>query len=326
MRHLIKLSILIAFLIFITACSYEKEKNKEVEDNDNISPQTTYQFSHNGQEFEIIPFYEEVFEYTGLMKENSELDNEETYTEYVLKPFKDESSLNYIKIGDPLSPTTDVEQLEKNTKELFQNQEKINKWIEEALSKSAEQLSGEDTSIYIFPVNPEDWFTIDNLEGVGGFAYFGNNILLNIHPSVSEETLKYTVAHEYHHTVNFLYNGEQSIYSLLDSILTEGKADSFASIIYPEKNASWIETLSDEEEKYVLEELAANYESTDRNIYNNFTYGNPAKDIPRWSDYKIGYQITESFIQNNPDTKILDWTKMDAKELVKASEYSDLIK
>lgn len=324
MRRLVYLSILILLVISLTGCSDDNEENKEVDDKP-IS-QTPYSFSHDGQDFEIIPFYEEILEYTGRMKDNPQLDNEETFAGNVLAPFKEKSSLEYLTLGDPLSPTSDVEQLEKNTNDLLQNREKINKWIKEALLDSAELLSGGDTTIYIFPVNPEDWFTIDNLEGVGGVAYFGNNIVLRIDPSFSEETLKYTVAHEYHHTVNMFFNGEQSVYSLIDSIITEGKGDTFANIVYPETNVAWTDPLTDDVEATVLEELSQNAESADWNIYNDFSHGNPAKDIPRWANYKIGYQITQDFIENNPDSTIVEWTKLDAKELVKGSSYSNLIK
>jgi hypothetical protein len=36
---------------------------------------------------------------------------------------------------------------------------------------------------------------------------------------------------------------------LLDSVILEGKADTFASIIYPDANAPWAEPLSPQEEK-----------------------------------------------------------------------------
>ncbi|RKQ12427.1 hypothetical protein D8M05_18305 [Oceanobacillus bengalensis] len=74
-----------------------------------------------------------------------------------------------------------------------------------------------------------------------------------------------------------------------------------------------------------MEELKANVESTEPSIYNDFSSGNPTKELPLWSNYKIVYQITESFIENNPDTTILEWTKLDANELVKDSKYSNLL-
>jgi uncharacterized protein YjaZ len=111
----------------------------------------------------------------------------------------------------------------------------------------------------------------------------------------------------------------------LDLTITEGKAESFANILYPEAKPPWTEPLSEEVEARVLKELKENADSTDWKIYNEFFIGNYAKGIPGWSNYKIGYQITESFIENNPNQLVLEWTKMEAKEIVKNSKYMDKI-
>lgn len=282
-------------------------------------------FTHNGQEIEINYFFEEVLEYTKVQNGDSDLNNQEIFTEYVLNPFEDRTSLSHDILDNIVSPTSRTEQLGENTVALLEKQEQINQWIEDALRDSIELLPGEDVAIYIFPVNPEDGFTIDKLEGVSGFAYFGNNIVLAIDPSVQEKTLKYTVAHEYNHTVNMSYGGEQSIHSVLDAMITEGKADSFASIVYPEVDVPWIKPLSDDEETAVLNELSEITDSTDRKLINDFSYGNHAKNVPRWSNYKIGYQITENFIKNNTDIPVKEWTVMTAKEIVEQSEYSNIV-
>ncbi|MDI2589166.1 DUF2268 domain-containing putative Zn-dependent protease [Psychrobacillus sp. NEAU-3TGS] len=75
----------------------------------------------------------------------------------------------------------------------------------------------------------------------------------------------------------------------------------------------------------MLEELSLNGQSMNFVIYDKLAYGNSRKDIPSFSNYKIGYQITESFIENNPDISILEWTKKGAKEIVSGSKYSDLL-
>lgn len=324
-------------VILISGCEDVKEQNKgiqeedhEIVDDDHTPIETTYLFSYKGQEFKIVSFFDEVLEYARIISENPELDKITIYTEQVLEPFKEKSSLHYLQLGvtesDPLRPTSQAEQLRKNTNELLNNQEQINQWIEEAILESSELLtSGEDTSIYLFPVNPENTFTTFILNGVTGYAYFGNNILLMIDPTASKEVIKYTVAHEYHHTVNMTLNGEKSINSILDSIITEGKADYFATILYPDINPPWIEPLPEDVEARVLEELSLNAESIDHQIYKRFLYGYPAKDLPRWSNYKIGYQITESFIGNTPESSILEWTKADAEEIVNKSKYKDVI-
>lgn len=133
------------------------------------------------------------------------------------------------------------------------------------------------------------------------------------------------MAHEYHHTVNILHNSVPIEYNILDLTMQEGKADSFASIVYPETKVIWKEPLSNDEEAKVLEELSVYGKSMDFIIYDKLVYGNKRKDIPRFSNYKIGYLITESYIENNPDISILEWTKKGAKEIVAGSKYSALL-
>lgn len=334
MKQFVNLSMLLLIVVIISGCIDVKEQNKdkveenhEIVDEDYQSPHGRYQFSHNSQVFEIIYFFEEVLEYTSRMEGNSlEQNQEDIYMESVLKPFNEQSLLD-ITLDNSilLSPSWRIKELKENTIELIENQKRINKWIEEALLKSAELLPGKDTKIYIFPVNPEDWFTIYNMNGVGGVAYSESDFILFIDPSFTEESLKYTVTHEYHHIVNFLHNGEQSINSILDLIIIEGKADSFATILYPEIKVSWIEPLAEKEEVAILDELYKNINSSNLDNYDKFVEGNYAQGIPMWSNYKIGYQMTQSFIEKNPETSIEEWTKLDAKEIVKGSKYSHLL-
>jgi uncharacterized protein YjaZ len=313
MNRFVNLSSLLLFLIFISGCTDVKE--------DNNTKVNSYQFSYEGQNFEIIPFYEEVLEYTSRMKGNIlELDQEAIYMESVLEPFNEKSSLD-ITLDNSLflSPSLRIEQLEENTNRLLENQEKINLWIEEAILESVELLPSKDTKIHIFPANPEDWFFIE-ANGVGGAAFSDNGFILFIDPTFSEDALKFTVAHEYHHIVT-----EQNLNNILDYIIIEGKADSFASIVYPEISSPWATPLSEDEEANVLEILRKNINSADMNAYYKFQGGNPAQGIPMWSNYKIGYQIMKSFSENNPDISIEEWTNLDAKEIVKRSKYNGLL-
>lgn len=58
--------------------------------------------------------------------------------------------------------------------------------------------------------------------------------------------------------------------SILDSIILEGKDDSFATIIYPDINALWIETLPKESKEKVLKRLKKTADPTSPKIYIEF--------------------------------------------------------
>lgn len=321
MKRIVCLVIFVSVLL--ASCSNDKGQDKKEENN--LPTQSEVSFSFEEKNFKIISFYEEVLEYTDYVKKNPSKSNPGAYVEKVLKPLKEKSSLD-LPLEYPFTASTEVEQFEKNTIELLQKQDQINELIKEALIKSAEHLPGGDKNVYVMPVRSEDNFVIEKMKGVSGVTYNNKDIFIQIDTSFSEDTLKYLVAHEYHHAINILANGEMANYTLLDKILFEGRADSFAHIIYPEISAPWTEPLSEETTAIVIEELRKNANSTSIKIYMDFFNGNSAKGIPLWSDYKVGYQIIQSYIENNPDTSVSKWTRLSSKDLLQHSKYNNLLK
>lgn len=315
----------VIFLSLVLASCTKEEVQKEEVIKEPPS-QKEVSFSHNGQNFKIISFFEEVIDYTNYVKENPATSNNGAYVEKVLEPIKEKSSMYSLTLRYPFKSSIEIDQFEENTIKLLHRQEQINQTIKEALIESAELLPGEDITVYVLPVRPEDTLVIEKMEGISGETFSYNTIFIQIDTSFSEEILKYVVAHEYHHTINLRINNVMANYSVLDSIISEGKADSFATILYPTIGAPWTEPLSDESEALVLKELSATLDSTSHKIYTDFFKGKSSKGIPLWSNYKIGYPITQSYIKNNPDTPILKWTKLSAKEMVKGSEFKDLLK
>jgi uncharacterized protein YjaZ len=314
----------IFLLLLLASCSSQHAVDKE--EKETIPAQTEVSFSHNEQNFKIIPFYEEVLAYTGYVKDNPSKSNPGAYVEKVLEPIKKKSEMNYLSLDYPFSSSTDVERFEDTTMKLLQNEKKINELIKDALIKSSEILPGGDTNIYVMPLRPEDQFVIENMKGVAGVTYNKDAIFIQIDTSFTEEMLQYIVAHEYHHTINMQTNGDSGFYSVLDKMISEGKADSFARIVYPDINAPWTEPLLVESEKKVFEELKENADSMSMKIYMDFFNGNSAKGIPLWSNYKIGYQVTQSYLEMNPNVSIVDWTRLRSKDMLQASEYNQLLK
>jgi uncharacterized protein YjaZ len=327
MRRLLVPFFFTASFLILVSCSNDSSQDKS--DNDKIPSQTSITFSHNKQAFQIIPLYEEVLDYTNLVKENPSLNNKEEYFDKVVEPFQKIASeknvdikSNYFSIFEP---TTDVQKLEENTNNLLRHQDQINGFIKKSLISSAKLLSGDNKTIFIMPFNPENSLTIQEMGGIAGWTLSKNVVILQIDPSFTEMALKYTVAHEYHHTIAMESNGDNA-YPLLNPIIFEGKADSFATLVYPDTNVPWIEPLTDESEKIVLNEIRENIDSFDSSIFEDLLNGDPAKGIPPWSSYKMGYQITQSFLKKNPDVPIDEWTKLAANEILQGSDYKTLLK
>ncbi len=330
MIRYIVLSMVLFFSISLTGCTDAKFKENVVKKDEkatetDLSSQNTFEFSYNGQNFEIIYFYEEILDYIENMKGNIlEKDQEAIFQENVLKPFNEKTSLDITSEDTQfLKPSWRIEELEENTKALMNNEKQINRLIEEAAVKSAELLPGEDTAIYIFPANPEK--DLRDINGIEAEIISENGFILNIDPSFSEDALKSTVAHEYHHLIKFLYNGDHIINKLLDMVIIEGEAVAFSKLVYPEIKINWAESLSDNEESIILEVLRKNMYSTSWDDYDKLVNGNAVLGLPQMANYKIGYKIVDSYLENNPEVSIDEWIKLNTEEIVKGSQYRDLL-
>ena len=172
----------------------------------------------------------------------------------------------------------------------------------------------------MLPSRPEDYAAMKQVNFVSGFAWSKNSIVIIIDPSFTEIDVKHTVAHEYHHVVYMETKGS-SYFTLLEQSVLEGKADTFAKLIYPEIEVPWIKPFEGEDHEKVWNIFKENLNSTDTEITQDFHNGNARKGIPTWSKYKIGYQIMKSFLDENPDVTLEDWTRMTAKDIYSKSAY-----
>lgn len=316
-----KLGVCIAFIL-IVGCS---------NDGNETPSQSSMEFNVGGQSFKIIPLYEEVLDYTNEAMENTELNTSGEYYSKVTQPFLESASNEKASLAGGLdystyfSPTTSVQTLDEQTVELLKKQEEVNKAIQASLTKSGKSLGGENKTIYVMPVNP-DYKTIQNeMKGVSAITVSKDVIVLFLSPTYEKDMLEYAVAHEYHHSVFLENQNEAGGMNLLNGFVFEGRADSFASHLYPEANPPWSEPLSTEEEKRVLEELRENSDSSNTELYYTFQNGDLKKDIPRWSNYKMGFKIVESYLRHHPDISIEEWTMMDESKMVLGSDYSELV-
>lgn len=301
--------------------SIEEDTTLHLQDIPVIQP---YTFTYQEQEFEIIPFYEEILEFIKLAREGSTESLEKLYADTVLVPLRMSSgwSFDYHTL---LTPTSHLDKLEEYTHQLIHNADQINETIIDAIKKSADVLSGESKKrIYLFPFHPDQDYNSTLNEGVGGFAST-NTILIFINPlNYSEEMLKYIAAHEYHHTIHFEMTFRTNP-TLLESMIIEGKADTFAEMIYPETEAPWTVALTPDKEEYVWSIMVdlLDKSRTIAKLSVDFFNGDPYLGIPYWSDYKIGYQIMQDFIKNNPDVSIEEWTQMNAVEILELSLFEE---
>lgn len=304
--------IIFSLLVLLTSCSIEMEK---VESPSNQIIQGPVVFNYHEQEFKIINYYQESLNFLGnAKKEPNNLDV--LYRQSVIEELKN-NGFGYDELSDWMFTTpTDLEALKESVNTLIDKQVLLNESIKEALVDSANLLPGGNKTVHILPARPE-FFLHDRY--VLGVVWNENSILIVINPSFLEEELKYTIAHEYHHT---FYNEtvKNRPYDLLENIIVEGKATMFQKMIYPDMEVPGISTFSTQDDK-VWNIFMDNLESTDLELRDDFRLGNQRKGIPPWSTYNIGYQVMESLLEENPNLSIEEWTQISSKDILEKSKF-----
>lgn len=290
-----------------------------------IKNATPINFKVGEQEFHIVPVFNPMLEYIQKVEENSEEKHKELYLSTVVEPFRKnvfgENGGLWLKDRYSFAAPINIERLNESIQMLDEDYEHFSYLIKEALKKSSNLLPSGNTTIYLFPFNPDQYHFISQMSGVMAFASSNQIIILQIAPQkYNEETLKYAMAHEYHHVAYFEKNENQNK-DLVDYILTEGKADSFAKLIIPDFEAPWTKGLSPDEEQAIWNWAKERRYSFNEKDLAEMRGGNG--DIPQWSNYKIGYQIMQEFLKNNPDVSIEQWTSMDSDEILEKSNFND---
>ena len=321
-----RISFMLMLILVLTGCSKDTD---EVIETETFSEQKADTFIINEQNFEVIPFFNEYTSFT-----NGEyLDEDErikSFSDIVVKPLSEEIYGNsYGLYNDPqLSTPANLQKLQDSLIELSGDYTAIKSIIESGLSDAVSMLKGEDYKLYIVPFNPDYIYGSQATEGVSGFAAGETgSIVLFIDPfNYTEESLKATVVHEYHHSV-LLASGffQENKQTLLDWILIEGKAEAFAKTLYPQYESYWLEPLSPDTGAKVWSFIEEKSKKLFRDEDLETLYiGSTEKGFPELSNYRIGYQIMTKLLDNFPELGVEEWTYMDSKEIVKKSKAESL--
>lgn len=332
--------ILIFSMIYLLAgCSAEDANGEKKEDATLQSKEATgmksadmdtgnaslIEFSENGQTFRILSLYDEILEYTETVLEDSSLVKKEVYTDKVVIPLEqklsDVDADLYTDYYTFLSPNTNIEKLQTSAAEMKEQQEKINELVKEAAGAATDLLAGTDKTIIVMPADPTNVFVVEKMEGVTGRPLSENLFLLQIDPSFSEDILKYTVAQLYYYTIQMEY-GTHFSENLLQSFVVDGKGDAFASMVYPGQSPAWTEPLSERMKDKVFEELKESENEFTDQLVLEFT-GFARRGIPLWANYKLGYEITQSYLKNHQEMSIEEWTQLPPGDIIAGSDFAE---
>ncbi|MBV9087359.1 MAG: hypothetical protein JOY79_07745, partial [Acidobacteriaceae bacterium] len=194
--------------------------------------------------------------------------------------------------------------------------------LESALRKSAKLLPGPSTTICVLAADPHTGYIRTDLHGVAGYTFGTGKILLQVAPVADwKEWLPYTVAHEYHHSAwTWKHYSDQPEWTLLHSLIFEGKADAFAHSVFPRQTATWASTLTPDQEAAVWQRMKPELASTDFRVNSKFMFGR--EDVPKLAGYTIGFHIVETYLKSHPAATIADWSALREQQLLNQSGYS----
>jgi hypothetical protein len=173
---------------------------------------------------------------------------------------------------------------------------------ERALARAAAALPGATANVCLFM--GELSRGLPYLDGVGGVALGAGRIKLILHPQPKGlHRVPYTVAHEYHHEVEYLQG--PGGFGPLDIMIREGKADHFAIGLYPDLRPPHTQPLSPAELKHALGEIEY-YERTRTSpavFRRDFMIGKDTR-VLMWPGYRLGYEMVESYFRGKNVTPL----------------------
>lgn len=194
--------------------------------------------------------------------------------------------------------------------------------VNDAISKSNLNLAGINTTVYIFPSVGDYEQMTDPLGGVAGVTIGQGKIVILVDPTVNnwEPLLSYVIAHEYHHSIWTSIQLEDNSFTLLDYLVFEGRADSFANIVYPEVVVPWTSSLELNDEKTIWKLIDDQLSKVNSEVLNRVMFGD-GMDYPKWSGYTIGYHIVQKYLEKNPELDVATWTNMNSSDILEKSGY-----
>ena len=136
--------------------------------------------------------------------------------------------------------------------------------------------------------------------------------------------IPYVLAHEYHHAIwgyNYFAVQGKTHMDLLTGLLIDGQADSFARMLHPELQPTWINALTPLQETEQWNRLQEHLVGNDESIYRRFFFGDASSGTPRHTAYTIGYHIVQAYLQAHPTAMVLDLMNVEARTILAESGY-----
>ncbi|HHX65506.1 MAG TPA: DUF2268 domain-containing protein [Chloroflexi bacterium] len=182
----------------------------------------------------------------------------------------------------------------------------------------------EEGVVCIYPLDPAARQVRESMGGVVGECV-GGNILLRLYPDNDlARWLPYHLAHEYHHTLwgyHYFYLQGHDAPDLLALIVSEGAADSFAHMLYPDVDVPWVRALAPDQEAAQWAALRHHLAEPGGPLYERFMFGDAKAGTPPFTGYTIGYHIVQRYLRARPEQRPDEWLAVDPWEMLAVGGY-----
>ena len=186
----------------------------------------------------------------------------------------------------------------------------------------------DDDTIYValYPLSDDRAVVKERQNGVLGDSLFGN-IAIHVNPLAEDFAawIPYVFAHEYHHAVWggywYVRHGGELAGEFVDSLLSEGQADSFALSRYPDLRPEWLFSLSDDQANTLWADQYAGRMFLQDVDTCKYMFGDEAGGIPWCAGYAVGFGIVQAFLRKHPGTTARQLLEIRPADILKQSGY-----
>lgn len=189
-----------------------------------------------------------------------------------------------------------------NAKKSIPKPQEIKSLIHEIIIKSNE-ITKECSKIEVFLFPCTDEFTINNLDGMGGYS-FNNTIILTINNTSAnwQNALKNSIGHELVHAIQLNYIPRER---LIDDLIYDGIAEHYCEKTLNLPKQNWTNAITKKQANKILQEIKPKLETTSEQLTFDLFYYNDK--YPLWSGYTIGYLILKKYLKT---LNKIDWAKI----------------
>lgn len=312
-RNTVRRLLVLSMFVVMPACS-ALEEPAEVVESEPIGDSAG----------EVLVFANELHTYLSSAADTA-ADRAEQFAEAVVAPITDHCIRDgeYAELARSLVSTPIVETAAAQVSIDRLDEQHLLRVLEDELDTLQRVLPGGSVTVCVVIAGDDlGRFIATQMNGTTGVtAGTGKVILIVDPPTVTDDALRYTLAHEYHH---HWWTSQQATleggFTLLEYLLFEGRADMFAQLQHPHYVAPWTDQLTTQQIDGHWSEIQPQLGSRDPLLLQAVMFGGGG--FPQWTGYATGNEIVRTFVEANPRLTIEDWSLIDANDMLPTSRFA----